>query len=141
VEELTFVPLIPRQRPSGFRIRYSEENSGRANFCQPTAETATSVSNTFALSYASKHVTGMRSELGARFNKAMLVRDGIFTLKARTAWEHDWNIDQSATATFQTLPSATFATNGAQPSANAALLLLGRRNGVEQRLDSRRKLR
>ena len=88
-------------------------------------ETATSGSNTFALNYASKTVTATRSELGAKFDKAMLVQGGVFTLKAKTAWAHDWNTDRSATATFQTLPGATFTTNGAQPSANAALLSLG----------------
>jgi uncharacterized protein with beta-barrel porin domain len=88
-------------------------------------ETATSGSNTFALSYASKTVTATRSELGAKFDKAMLVRDGVFTLKAKTAWAHDWNTDRAATATFQALPGATFTTNGAQPSANAALVSLG----------------
>jgi autotransporter-associated beta strand protein len=88
-------------------------------------ETATSGSNTFALSYASKTVTATRSELGAKFDKAMLVQGGVFTLKAKTAWAHDWNTDRSATATFQALPGATFTVNGAQPSANAALVSLG----------------
>ena len=88
-------------------------------------ETATSGSGTFALNYASKAVTATRGELGARFDRAMLVQGGVFTLKARTAWAHDWNTDRSATATFQTLPGATFTVNGAQPSANAALVSLG----------------
>lgn len=88
-------------------------------------ETATSGSSTFALNYASKAVTATRGELGARFDKAMIVRDGIFTLKAKTAWAHDWNTDRLATATFQTLPGATFTTNGARPSADAALISLG----------------
>jgi uncharacterized protein with beta-barrel porin domain len=88
-------------------------------------ETATSGSNQFALSYGSKTVTATRGELGARFDKAIVVRHGGFTIKARTAWAHDWNTDRSATATFQTLPGATFTVNGAQPSANAALLSLG----------------
>ncbi|WP_157676260.1 autotransporter outer membrane beta-barrel domain-containing protein [Afipia sp. GAS231] len=88
-------------------------------------ETATSGSNTFALNYTSKTVTATRSEFGAKFDKAMLVQGGVFTLKARTAWAHDWNTDRAATATFQTLPGATFAVNGAQPSANAALASLG----------------
>jgi uncharacterized protein with beta-barrel porin domain len=70
-------------------------------------------------------VTATRSELGARFDKAMLVQGGVLTLKAKTAWAHDWNTDRSATATFQTLPGATFTVNGAQPSANAALASLG----------------
>jgi uncharacterized protein with beta-barrel porin domain len=89
------------------------------------AETATSGSNTFALSYASKTVTATRSELGARFDKAMVVRDGVFTLRARTAWAHDWNTDRAAIATFQALPGATFTVNGAQPAANAALVSFG----------------
>jgi uncharacterized protein with beta-barrel porin domain len=92
-------------------------------------ETATSGSSTFALNYASKTVTATRGELGAKFDKvvplAMLAQGGTFTLKAKTAWAHDWNTDRSATATFQTLPGATFTTNGAQPSANAALLSIG----------------
>jgi autotransporter-associated beta strand protein len=88
-------------------------------------ETATSGSNQFALSYAAHSVTATRDELGTRFDKAILVRDGVFTLKAKTAWAHDWNTDRAATATFQTLPGATFTVNGAQPSADAALVSLG----------------
>ncbi len=88
-------------------------------------ETATSGSSTFALNYASKTVTATRGELGAKFDKAMIVQGGTFTLKARTAWAHDWNTDRAATSTFQTLPGATFTVNGATPSANAALVSLG----------------
>lgn len=88
-------------------------------------ETATSGSNQFALNYASQAVTATRGELGARFDKAMLVRDGLFTLKAKTAWAHDWNTDRTAIATFQALPGATFVTGGARPSADAALLSVG----------------
>jgi uncharacterized protein with beta-barrel porin domain len=89
------------------------------------AEAATTGSNQFALSYASKTVTATRGELGARFDKAMPLRDALLTLRARTAWAHDWNSDRSATATFQTLPGATFVVNGAQPAANAALISAG----------------
>jgi autotransporter-associated beta strand protein len=88
-------------------------------------ETATSGSNQFALSYSSRTVTATRSDLGVRWDKAITVQSGVFTLKAKTAWAHDWNIDRSATATFQTLPGASFTVNGAQPSANAALVSLG----------------
>jgi T5SS/PEP-CTERM-associated repeat protein len=89
------------------------------------AETATSGSNQFALSYGSKTVTATRSELGARFDKTMPVNDALLTLRGRAAWAHDWNTDRSAIATFQSLPGATFTVNGAQPSANAALLSAG----------------
>jgi uncharacterized protein with beta-barrel porin domain len=88
-------------------------------------ETATSGSNTFALNYAAKTITATRGELGAKFDKAMLVQSGVFTLKAKTAWAHDWNTDRAAIATFQALPGATFTVNGALPSANAALASLG----------------
>ena len=88
-------------------------------------EAAMSGSNTFALNYASKTVTATRGELGAKFDKTMLVRDGLFTVKGKAAWAHDWNTDRAATATFQALPGATFTVNGAQPSANAALVSLG----------------
>jgi uncharacterized protein with beta-barrel porin domain len=77
------------------------------------------------LTLIAKVEAATRSELGAKFDKAMLVRGGVFTLKAKTAWAYDWNTDRAATATFQTLPGATFTTNGAQPSANAALASLG----------------
>ncbi|HEY4141086.1 MAG TPA: autotransporter outer membrane beta-barrel domain-containing protein, partial [Pseudolabrys sp.] len=93
------------------------------------AESATSGSNQFALSYGSKTVTATRSELGARFDKtlplAMPFNDAVVTLRSRAAWAHDWNTDRSAIATFQSLPGATFAVNGATPSANAALLSAG----------------
>ena len=88
-------------------------------------ETATSGSNQFALSYASKTTTNFRTELGAKFDKSMLMQGGIFTLTGRAAWAHDSNVDSSATATFQSLPGATFTSNGAKPSPNGALLSLG----------------
>lgn len=94
-------------------------------FMPSYGESATSGSNQFALSYASKNVTATRGELGARIDKAYAVQGGVFTLKARTAWAHDWNTDRAATATFQTLPGTSFTVNGARPSAEAALLSLG----------------
>jgi uncharacterized protein with beta-barrel porin domain len=94
-------------------------------FLPAYGEAATSGSNQFALSYGSKTTTIARTELGAKFDRAMLVPGGVFTLTNRTAWAHDSNADSSATATFQALPGATFTVNGAQLSANAALLALG----------------
>jgi uncharacterized protein with beta-barrel porin domain len=88
-------------------------------------ETTTLGSNAFALSYASKTVSAPRGELGAKFDKAMQVENGEFTLKTKTAWVHNWNTDRSASATFQTLPGAAFIVKGAQPSPNAILASLG----------------
>jgi len=41
------------------------------------------------------------------------VQDAILTLRGRAAWAHDFNPDSTIGATFQTLPGASFAVNGA----------------------------
>jgi uncharacterized protein with beta-barrel porin domain len=89
------------------------------------AETATSGSDTFALSYASQTTTNVRTELGARADKTFLVSDGLFSLRGRLAWAHDSNTDRPVSATFQSLPAASFTVNGAQPSPDSALVTAG----------------
>jgi uncharacterized protein with beta-barrel porin domain len=85
------------------------------------AEGVVSGANTFALAYTAKNVTATRSELGLRTDKSFAVQDGIFTLRGRFAWAHDFNTDRAASATFQTLPGASFVVNGAAPARDAAL--------------------
>lgn len=99
--------------------------SRTAATCFSTTPAATSGSSTFALSYDAQTTTNVRTELGARFDKDFLVRDGLFTLRGRLAWAHDSNSDRPVTAAFQTLPGSTFTVNGAQPAANAALVTAG----------------
>jgi uncharacterized protein with beta-barrel porin domain len=94
-------------------------------FLPSYSEHATSGLNTFALSYDSDAISATRTELGARFDKVIAAGEGIWTLRSKLAWAHDWNTDQHATATFQTLPGATFTVNGAEPSADSALVSLG----------------
>lgn len=94
-------------------------------FVPAYGEIATSGSNQFGLNYDARTATATRTELGARWDNAVSVGSGLLTVKARTAWAHDWNTDRTATATFQSLPGAAFTINGAAPSANAALLSLG----------------
>ena len=77
------------------------------------AEQALVGSNAFALAYGSKSVTATRSELGLRSDKSFAMQDGIFTLRGRAAWAHDFNIDRVIGATFQTLPGASFVVNDA----------------------------
>ena len=72
------------------------------------AEQAIAGANTFALTYASKSVTDTRSELGVRTDKSFAMQNGIFTLRGRAAWAHDFNPDRNIAATFQTLPGASF---------------------------------
>jgi hypothetical protein len=45
-------------------------------------------------------------ELGLRSDKSFAMRDGIFTLRGRVAWAHDYNTDRNIGAPFQTLPGA-----------------------------------
>jgi uncharacterized protein with beta-barrel porin domain len=75
----------------------------------------------FALSYASKSVTDPRSELGLRADKSFAVANGIFTLRGRLAWAHDYDPDRSIAATFQSLPGASFVVDGAAQASDSAL--------------------
>ena len=86
------------------------------------AEQAVTGANTFALAYASKSVTDTRSELGLRTDKSFAMADGIFTLRGRAAWAHDYNTDRSIGATFQTLPGASFVVGGAAQASDSALV-------------------
>ena len=54
--------------------------------------------NTFALTYAAKDVTTPRSELGLRSDRSCAMKDGIFTLRGRAAWAHDFNTDRNVAA-------------------------------------------
>ena len=86
------------------------------------AEQAIAGANTFALGYAAKNVTASRSELGLRTDKSFAMPDGIFTLRGRAAWAHNYNPDRNIAATFQTLPGASFVVNGAAQARDAALV-------------------
>jgi uncharacterized protein with beta-barrel porin domain len=86
------------------------------------AEQVIAGGNTFALSYAAKDVTASRSELGLRSDKSYAMQNGIFTLRGRAAWAHNFNTDRNVGATFQTLPGASFIVNGAQQASDSALV-------------------
>jgi uncharacterized protein with beta-barrel porin domain len=86
------------------------------------AEQAVVGANTFALAYGAKNVTDSRSELGLRSDKSFAMADGVFTLRGRAAWAHDFNTDRSIAATFQALPGATFVVNGASQAHDVALV-------------------
>jgi autotransporter-associated beta strand protein len=84
-------------------------------------ETAVSGSDIFALTYGAKSVTASRSELGLRGDRSFALPDGVLTLRGRAAWAHDYNTDRNVSATFLTLPGASFVVNGASQARNAAL--------------------
>ncbi|GKQ50781.1 hypothetical protein BRSPCE3_16360 [Bradyrhizobium sp. Ce-3] len=85
------------------------------------AEQAVVGSSAFALTYAAKSVTDVRSELGIRTDKSFLVQDGLLTLRTRFAWAHDYDPDRSIGATFQALPGTSFVVNGAAQASDSAL--------------------
>jgi uncharacterized protein with beta-barrel porin domain len=86
------------------------------------AEQVVAGTNTFALTYGAKDVTASRSELGLRSDKSYAVQNGIFTLRGRAAWAHNFNTDRNIGATFQTLPGASFVVNGAVQASDSALV-------------------
>ncbi|WP_245334878.1 autotransporter domain-containing protein [Bradyrhizobium mercantei] len=85
------------------------------------AESVVSGGGAFALNYAAKSVTDVRSELGLRSDKSFAVDSGIVTLRGRVAWAHDFNSNRTVGAVFQTLPGAAFVVNGAAQASDSAL--------------------
>jgi len=85
-------------------------------------EETVSGADTFALAYNGKNVTDSRAELGLRMDKSFAMANGDVTLRGRLAWAHDFNPDRSLTATFQTLPGASFVVNGAAMARDSALV-------------------
>jgi outer membrane autotransporter protein len=80
----------------------------------------------FGLAYNARSATDTRSELGARFDKkVMLDPTTVLALRARLAWAHDWITDPSLAAVFQALPGASFIVNGATPAKDSALVSAG----------------
>ena len=102
------------------------------NFHAPSyAESSPAFGPNFALNYGSQNATDTRFELGAWVDKSLVSPGaGVVKLFGRLAWAHDWQSDPSVTATFQSLPTASFAVNGARPASNQALVTAG----VEWRL-------
>jgi outer membrane autotransporter protein len=80
----------------------------------------------FGLAFASRTATDTRSELGARFERAVTLNPtSALTLRARLAWAHDWVSDPMLSATFEMLPGASFVVNGAVPAKDSALATAG----------------
>jgi uncharacterized protein with beta-barrel porin domain len=85
------------------------------------AESVISGAPNFALNYAAQSVTDSRSELGVRTDKSYAMPNGIFIVRTRFAWAHDFDPDRSVAATFQALPGASFVVNGAAQAHDSAL--------------------
>jgi autotransporter-associated beta strand protein len=97
------------------------------SFQEPSYAESTPVgAPSFALNYASKTATDTRFELGAWVGKTIAYPDGsALNLFGRLAWAHDWQGDPDLTATFQSVPAASFVVNGAKPAPDQALITAG----------------
>ncbi|WP_424630542.1 autotransporter domain-containing protein [Bradyrhizobium sp. SYSU BS000235] len=85
------------------------------------AERAISGASTFALNYGGDTTTSSRTELGLRTDKSYALDGAVLTLRGRAAWAHDFDPDRAVSATFQTLPGASFVVNGAALASDSAL--------------------
>ena len=80
----------------------------------------------FGLNYNSRKGSDTRSELGARFDRALpIATTAVLALNARAAWAHDWVTTPILNPLFQTLAGALFSVTGATPVPNSALLSAG----------------
>jgi autotransporter-associated beta strand protein len=96
------------------------------NFHTPSYTETDLTGGGFALGFNSRNATDTRSELGARFDRLLLLNpNAALTMRARVAWAHDWISDPTLAAVFQTLPGASFIVNGATPAKNSALTSAG----------------
>ena len=97
------------------------------SFQEPSYAESTPVgAPSFALNYASKTATDTRFELGAWAGKTIAYPDGsALNLFGRLAWAHDWQGDPDLTATFQSVPTASFVVNGAKPAPDQVLITAG----------------
>jgi uncharacterized protein with beta-barrel porin domain len=86
------------------------------------AEQTLAGTGAFALNYAAQTTTAPRTELGLRSDKSFAMPDGLFTLRGRAAWAHDYDNDHAVTAIFQSLPGASFVVNGARSNPDSALV-------------------
>lgn len=89
------------------------------------SENTTSGSSDFALSFGSQSTTATRTELGSWFDYRFASKENPVTLFTRLAWAHDSNTNRNITATFQTVPGASFLVNGASASPDNALVSAG----------------
>ncbi len=90
------------------------------------SETTTSGTGAFALTYQSRAATTTRLELGAWFDRTVVLEGGQWlSLRGRAAYANDHASDNTLTAVFQSLPGSAFVVNGAPPPKHLALVSAG----------------
>ena len=96
------------------------------NFHTPTYSETDVTGGGFGLTYNAHDASDTRSELGARFDRPILLNwNAVLALRGRIAWAHDWITDPNLIPTFEALPGASFLVQGATPAKNSALTTAG----------------
>jgi len=96
------------------------------NFHTPTYSETDITGGGFGLTYDAHNASDTRSELGARFDRLILLNwNAVLALRGRMAWAHDWITDPNLIPTFEALPGASFLVQGATPAKNSALTSAG----------------
>jgi autotransporter-associated beta strand protein len=94
-------------------------------FHTPFYREADAMAGGFGLSYNAQNATDTRSELGFRLEHLTTAWGMPLLLRGRLAWAHDWASNPALTATFQSLPGASFVVNGAATPPDSALVTAG----------------
>lgn len=80
----------------------------------------------FALTYNAQNFATSRTELGAWFDRTVLVADAYAaTVFARAAWAHDWGNDRALSTNFLALPTSAFIIDGAALPPDKTLVTAG----------------
>jgi outer membrane autotransporter protein len=96
------------------------------NFHTPTYSETDVSGGGFGLTYTAHNASDSRSELGARFDRPILLNwNAVLALRGKIAWAHDWITDPNLIPTFEALPGANFVVQGATPAKNSALTSAG----------------
>ena len=95
------------------------------SFHTPGYSETDAIANGFALAFGSRDATDTRSELGARFDRALAVYpNAVLALRGRSRGRTIGSAIRLQPV-FQSLPGASFIVNGAIPAQNSALASAG----------------
>lgn len=122
IESLPF-GLLPQ---SGLGVTPYGAVQAQGMFLLAFAEYASSGSSTeFAMRYASRAYSVIRTEAGAWVDYDLAVGDQMLKLFSRAAFAHDFENEGEAVASFQQLPGSAFLINTTKPAVNGALVTAG----------------
>ena len=86
------------------------------------------------LNVASQTVDLDKTFLGIQFDSKAVIYGWTLTPYARLSWEHEYNVDRSITASFLSLPGASFTVYGPAAAQDVARLNTGFKLDVTQNI-------